>query len=150
MAPHRHVSYKMNRVAHPPPHFQPWSQARRIPRLIQRLAKGASSPGIWLRLTRPRKARREFWLTLLPQHATLDAMKADPALLNAALVGYQSRLTEINQAISEIRRELAPTGEAKPVPAKRARRKMSRASRQRIAAAQRKRWAEYKKARGGK
>jgi hypothetical protein len=69
-------------------------------------------------------------------------MKSDRLLLEAALVGYQARLTEIQRAIQNIRQMLGTT----PAPARKAvRRKMSAAGRRRIAEAQRKRWAEYKK-----
>lgn len=73
-------------------------------------------------------------------------MKTDPALLRAALVGYEDKLARIDAAISEIRHALEqmgrPAAEGTP---RRARRKMTRAARARIAAAQKKRWAEYKK-----
>jgi len=85
-------------------------------------------------------------------HVTLDPMKADPALLQAALYGYENKLAQINEAISEIRRELrqsaAAAASASSAPAtapRRGRRKLSAAARARIAAAQKKRWAEYKK-----
>jgi hypothetical protein len=76
-------------------------------------------------------------------------MKSDQSLLQAALVGYQARITEIEQAMAEIRRQLgqktpgatsAPAADGKK---KGGRRKMSAAGRRRIAAAQKKRWAEY-------
>jgi hypothetical protein len=96
-------------------------------------------------------ARREFWLTLAAPHVTLDAMKIDPALLQAALAGYENQLARIDEAIVEIRRTLEQTGrqtgDAAPAP-RRARRKLSRAARARIADAQKKRWAAYKKAKG--
>ncbi len=77
-------------------------------------------------------------------------MNLDPSLLRAALVGYQNQLTEIEQAMAEIRRRLkmAPGSDSKPAPARK--RTMSAAARRRIAAAQRKRWAAYKKAKGAK
>ena len=77
-------------------------------------------------------------------------MNADVALLQAALVGYQSELTRIDLAIGEIRVRLGQAGAA-PVseaPVQRPRRKMSAAARKRIAAAQKKRWAEYKRLKG--
>jgi hypothetical protein len=82
-------------------------------------------------------------------------MKSDPSLLQAALVGYQAKLSEIQQAMADIRRELgqksAPAGAAAAAAAdKPAKRKMSAAGRRRIAAAQRKRWAEYNRQRAGK
>jgi len=82
-------------------------------------------------------------------------MKSDHSLLQAALVGYQARINEIEQAMAEIRAQL---GDKQPAAAPAAgrkktnRRKMSAAGRRRIAAAQKKRWAEYnaKKAAAGK
>ena len=102
-------------------------------------------------------ARCKFRRLLPARHVTLDAMKADPALLQAALVGYESKLAQINEAISEIRRELRQAHGATPgatpsvstaataTAPRRARRKLSAAARARIAAAQKKRWTEYKK-----
>jgi hypothetical protein len=80
-------------------------------------------------------------------------MKADPALLQAALYGYENKLARINEAILEIRRELrqsagvagVTTSSAPAAAPRRGRRKLSAAARGRIAAAQKKRWAEYKK-----
>jgi hypothetical protein len=73
-------------------------------------------------------------------------MKVDSSLLEAALIGYQSQMAQIEQTIAELRSQLghgrpASSGNA-PV---RKRRKMSAAARKRIAAAQKKRWAEYHK-----
>jgi hypothetical protein len=72
-------------------------------------------------------------------------MKSDTSLLEAALVGYQARLTEIQQAMAEIRRTLGQKRAAPAASTKPAKRRMSAAGRRRIAAAQRKRWAEYNK-----
>ena len=78
-------------------------------------------------------------------------MKTDRTLLEAALVGYQAKLTEIQAAMSAIRSQLGnKPAAAATAPAKEGRRKMSAAGRRRIAAAQKKRWAEYKKAQGSK
>jgi hypothetical protein len=76
-------------------------------------------------------------------------MKFDTSLLQAALVGYQGRVNEIELAMADIRRQLkkpaatvlGPVAVAAPKQA--AKRKMSAAGRRRIAAAQKKRWAEY-------
>jgi len=77
-------------------------------------------------------------------------MKADQALLEAALVGYQSQINQIQEAMAEIRQQLAGGKAASATPAASAkqakpRRTLSAAARKRIAAAQKKRWAEYKK-----
>jgi hypothetical protein len=123
---------------------------RRVKSLIERLSEFSSPGGAVLPQRLSVRADGQLWLNSLPLHVTLDAMKADPALLEAALVGYQSRLTEINQAISEIRRRLSQKDETVETPVKRARRKMSRAARKRIAAAQKARWADYKKSKGAR
>lgn len=75
-------------------------------------------------------------------------MKVDTSLLEAALIGYQSKLALIDQNIAELRSQIghAPAaGGGEPV---RKRRRMSAAARKRIAAAQKKRWAEYHKKQG--
>ena len=71
-------------------------------------------------------------------------MNLDPALLQAALLGYQNRLAEIDRAMADLRRQIkgAPQDGSAP-PRKRT---MSAAARRRIAAAQKKRWAAYKRA----
>lgn len=122
---------------------------RRLKSLMERLAEFGPRAETKLPEALSQLDNRQLWLNLLAPHVTLDAMKADPALLEAALVGYQSRLTQINQAISEIRRRLSQKDETVEPPVKPARRKMSRAARKRIAAAQKKRWADYKKSKGG-
>ncbi|HLK51022.1 MAG TPA: hypothetical protein VKT49_22930 [Bryobacteraceae bacterium] len=79
-------------------------------------------------------------------------MTLDPALLRAALIGYENQLAEIEKAIADLRRRLkmagpAPTAaEAEKAP----RRSMSAAARRRIAAAQKKRWAAYRKGKKAK
>ena len=65
----------------------------------------------------------------------------DHDFLQAALIGYEQRLAEINQQITELRRR---TGQTASAPAQSRRRTMSPAARRKIAAAQRKRWAELK------
>ena len=72
-------------------------------------------------------------------------MKSDRSLLEAALVGYQAQLAEIQQAMLSIRGMLGETQAAAAPSSKPARRKMSAAGRRRIAAAQKKRWADYNK-----
>lgn len=77
-------------------------------------------------------------------------MTLDPALLRAALIGYENQLAQINQAMTDIRRQLKMTGSSDPAPAKERERGMSAAARKRIAAAQKKRWAEYRKSKRSK
>ncbi len=73
-------------------------------------------------------------------------MTVDPALLRAALIGYENQLAEIEKAMAELRRKLRITSPGAGAPAKTGRRGMSAAARRRIAAAQKKRWAAYRKA----
>ena len=78
-------------------------------------------------------------------------------LLEAALVGYQQRLKDIEQAMADIRIKLKRKGMTSggTFPAikqqRRKKRVLSPEARKRIGAAQKKRWAEYKRkqARGG-
>ena len=71
----------------------------------------------------------------------------DHALLEAAVIGYQHQVAQIEEKIPEIPRQLggkppvAASKTAAAVPGKK--REMSGAARKRIAAAQKKRWAEY-------
>lgn len=78
----------------------------------------------------------------------------DPGILQAALLGYQQQLDEINAKIADLRRRLggrsAPASSSRGAvsPAPRAPQKKHRISaegRARIAAAQRRRWAAAKK-----
>src|SRR5271157_152864 len=74
----------------------------------------------------------------------------DSETLQAALVGYQHQLEQIEAKMADLRSKLK--GEAAAAPAKAApearggKRPLSTAARKRIARAQRKRWAEYHKA----
>jgi len=69
-------------------------------------------------------------------------MTLDRALLNAALVGYQHQLDQLDAKTADIRRQLGAAPE--PVSATaRKKRVMSAATRRRMAAAQRKRWAVF-------
>src|ERR1035441_1559834 len=76
----------------------------------------------------------------------------DSETLQAALVGYQHQLDQIEAKMAELRSKLkgeAPvtTVAAEAAPAARGgKRPLSEAARKRIAKAQRKRWAEYHKA----
>ena len=77
----------------------------------------------------------------------------DPGILQAALLGYQQQLEEINGKIADLRRRLGNKGTT-PAPAGPAPRsspkkhRISAEGRARIAAAQRRRWAAAKKAEG--
>ncbi len=76
----------------------------------------------------------------------------DIATLQAALVGFQSRVDTINGKMAEIRAQLggkpAKTAVKKAPEGKK--RTMSASARKRIAAGQKKRWAEYHAKRGVK
>jgi hypothetical protein len=76
----------------------------------------------------------------------------DPGILQAALLGYQQQLEEINAKIADLRRRLGTRGTTPSAgattrtPPKKHR--ISPEGRARIAAAQRRRWAAAKKAEG--
>ena len=77
----------------------------------------------------------------------------DRSLLEAALVGFQHKLAEVEKAISKLTRKLGnktkePTllPSLAAAPRKRRRRKVSAESRKKMAEAQRQRWAKVKKA----
>ena len=77
------------------------------------------------------------------------AMQLDRLTLEAALVGYQRKMEEIESKMSDIRRRLGGSTPAlrtaSAVPGLRPRKhRMSAAGRERIAAAQRARWAKFK------
>lgn len=70
----------------------------------------------------------------------------DQALLEAALIGYQHQLDQIQAKMADLRQELGgklPAAEPKSANVSGRKRHMSAAARKRIAAAQKKRWAEY-------
>jgi hypothetical protein len=71
-------------------------------------------------------------------------MKTDVALLQAALLGYQSQIAEMEKAMAEIRQRIGALPPSQSGtnggPGKRT---LSAAARKRISAAQKKRWAEY-------
>jgi len=73
----------------------------------------------------------------------------DPGILQAAMLGYQQQLDEINAKIADLRRRLGSRGTTPAAgSAPRAQQKKHRISpegRARIAAAQRRRWAAAKK-----
>jgi len=79
-------------------------------------------------------------------------MSTDPAVLKAALIGYQQQLAYINAQIDQLRRKLAkaPMIEFLGGPATQVRKHhVSPEGRARIAAAQRRRWAAVRKAARG-
>jgi hypothetical protein len=70
----------------------------------------------------------------------------DPALLQAALDGFEQRLKEVNEKIVAVRRMMRSPGRpasAAPAAPARRRRPMSAAARKRIADAQKRRWAAF-------
>lgn len=71
----------------------------------------------------------------------------DPGILQAALLGYQQQLEEINAKIADLRRRLGQRGTTPANDASQAPKKhwISPEGRARIAAAQRRRWAAAKK-----
>jgi hypothetical protein len=74
----------------------------------------------------------------------------DPGILQAALVGYQHQLDEINAKIAELRRRLgggrsAPAASSAGSSSNQKKHRISAEGRARIAAAQRRRWAAAKK-----
>jgi len=73
-------------------------------------------------------------------------MEANRALMEAALLGYQAQIAQIEQAIADLKRHLGSSSSGSTGPAAgQARRKISSAARKRMAAAQKRRWAEYRK-----
>jgi hypothetical protein len=79
------------------------------------------------------------------------ALELDTATLQAALVGYQQQLEQIEAKMGELRRRLGKSAGVKPAAAATTRsaprkHRMSAEGRARIAAAQRARWAKTKKA----
>ena len=80
------------------------------------------------------------------------AYELDTATLQAALVGYQQQLEQIEAKMGELRRRLGKSAGVKPAAAAATTRsaprkhRMSAEGRARIAAAQRARWAKSKKA----
>jgi hypothetical protein len=72
----------------------------------------------------------------------------DTALLHAALVGYQARLAQIDEAIAEVQNRLSGKAASSSTP-RTGKRVVSPAARKRMAAAQRRRWAAYRKRKAG-
>jgi hypothetical protein len=70
----------------------------------------------------------------------------DPEMLQAALVGYEHQLSEIQAKIAEIRSRLGGRAETAPNRTAPVRRNLSVEARHRIAAAQKKRWKAFQKA----
>jgi len=81
-------------------------------------------------------------LARVRSHAKLLRVTTDHELLQAALVGYQHCLDEIEGKMAEIRGQIAITPTSAPGPG---RRKMSASARRRIAAGQKRRWAKFHK-----
>ena len=78
-------------------------------------------------------------------------MPNDQSLLQAALIGYEQQRAEIEQRITDLRRQLGgrqgtAAGSAASAVRVTGRRQMSVAARKRIAAAQRKRWKQFHQA----
>ena len=80
------------------------------------------------------------------------SIRLDKATLEAALVGYQQHLQQIEAKMAELRGMLgqgpaaAPAAKRAPKAARKQKHRMSAEGRARIAAAQRARWAKVKKA----
>jgi len=72
-------------------------------------------------------------------------MKNDVSLLQAALVGYQSQIAEMEKAMAEIRHRIGASATSPSPNGAASKRRLSAAARKRISAAQKKRWAEYNK-----
>jgi hypothetical protein len=86
-------------------------------------------------------------------------MIKDHDILEAAILGYQAQINQIESKIAGIRAQLAGAGlsaaPAKgggglPGPFKKARKKLSAKARKAIGAAAKKRWAEWRKKQQGK
>src|SRR4051794_28616241 len=81
---------------------------------------------------------------------TIMRKENDPGILQAALLGYQQQLEEINAKIADLRRRLgarsAPAAGNAPRTPTQKKHRISAEGRARIAAAQRRRWAASKKA----
>jgi hypothetical protein len=87
-------------------------------------------------------------LGALHEGTIMRIQENDPGLLQAALLGYQQQLEEINVKIADLRRRLGARSAPAAGPAPRTPQKKHRISaegRARLAAAQRKRWAAAKK-----
>jgi hypothetical protein len=69
-------------------------------------------------------------------------------LLEAALVGYQKQMDQMDVAIADIRGRLGQPSDSPNRKGRPAKRKMSAAARKRISEATKKRWAEYRKNKG--
>lgn len=74
-------------------------------------------------------------------------MNFDSSFLRAALVGYETKLAEIEKTISDLQDRIGAGAGDRPAQGRK--RRLSAAARKRIAAAQKKRWAAYKKRKGG-
>jgi hypothetical protein len=85
-------------------------------------------------------------------------MIKDRDILEAAILGYQAQISQIEGRIAGIKLQLAGSpvsvapakdgGEEVPAPHQKPRKKLSAKARKAIGAAQKKRWAEWKKKQG--
>ena len=74
---------------------------------------------------------------------------ADHSILEAALIGLQHQLRQIESKIAEIRGKIGKKGIPSLLPSlQRKQRTLSAAARKRISEATKKRWAEYRKRKG--
>jgi hypothetical protein len=78
-------------------------------------------------------------------------MQANRDVLEAAIVGFQAQIKEIEQAMTAIRAQLVGSRAATATaPQPRKRSKFSAAARRKMAAAQKARWEAYRKAKAAK
>jgi len=77
--------------------------------------------------------------------STMPKAQVDRSFLEAALIGFEHSLEQVNSKIAEIRGMLGGTDGVGSPSGQRNRRGMSAAGRAKIAAAQRKRWAAVKR-----
>jgi hypothetical protein len=90
---------------------------------------------------------------LSAHEGTIMKKENDPGILQAALLGYQQQLEEINGKIADLRRRLGgrgstPAAGVAPRATSQKKHRISPEGRARIAAAQRRRWAAAKKQAG--
>ena len=116
------------------------------------LSSSGNNAGIGISSTRPHINIRQVSRTLNRRGLIIAPMvlELDTATLQAALVGYQQQLEEIEAKMGDIRRRLGKSAGARPAMAGTRsgprKHRMSAEGRARIAAAQRARWAKAKRA----